>query len=312
MIETRHLTLDDSRAFAALSGDFNTQHLDPVRARRFLFGASVIHGIHLVLLALDAVMAGNGSRSSLRSVNVVFSSPAPTGSAVSFAIEERPENVTTLLVRLGGRIIITIDATWSGGGDAAHPGIPDELFISSSSASRTIEDVRASRSSVPLAVDRTTLRRLFPNLAANLPADQIAVLLAATRIVGMDCPGTNSIFATLNIVFETPPLDEPPMMNFEVTQTRPARNLCTMAIRAAGASGQINALFRPRVFEQPGVALIRSRVPPGAFAGQRILIIGGSRGLGELAAKIAAAAEAKRSSPMHGAATMRCASPTTS
>jgi acyl dehydratase len=288
MIETRRLTLDDSRAFAALSGDFNTQHLDPVRARRFLFGASVIHGIHLVLVALDVVVAGNGSRSSLRSINVLFSSPAPTGDAVSFAIEERPENVTTLLVRLGGRIIITIDATWSGGGDAARPGIPDELFISSSSANRKIEDVKAYWSSVPLAVDRTTLRRLFPNLAANLPADQIAVLLAATRIVGMDCPGTNSIFATLNIEFETPPLDEPPMMDFEVTQTRPARNLCTIAIRAPGASGQINALFRPPLFEQPNVAPIRSRVPPGAFAAQRILIIGGSRGLGELAAKIAA------------------------
>jgi NAD(P)-dependent dehydrogenase (short-subunit alcohol dehydrogenase family) len=53
--------------------------------------------------------------------------------------------------------------------------------------------------------------------------------------------------------------------------------------------GQLEAFSRPRPPAQPGMAEISSRHAAKPFAGQRALIVGGSRGLGEVTAKIVAA-----------------------
>ena len=56
---TRTFTLDDQLAFAALAGDFNPLHVDPLAARRLIFGEVVVHGVHAVLWALDVASARN-------------------------------------------------------------------------------------------------------------------------------------------------------------------------------------------------------------------------------------------------------------
>jgi len=49
----RVFTSDDQLAFAKLSGDYNPLHLDPVLARRLLFGRQVVHGLHALLWSLN-------------------------------------------------------------------------------------------------------------------------------------------------------------------------------------------------------------------------------------------------------------------
>src|SRR4051794_25593472 len=51
-MQLRFAASDQSR-FAELSGDHNPIHVDPVAARRLLFGRPVVHGVHVVLKSLD-------------------------------------------------------------------------------------------------------------------------------------------------------------------------------------------------------------------------------------------------------------------
>ncbi len=44
---------------------------------------------------------------------------------------------------------------------------------------------------------------LFPALARSYTPAQMAVLLATTRLVGMECPGLHSIFSTFKLSFGT-------------------------------------------------------------------------------------------------------------
>jgi len=48
---------------------------------------------------------------------------------------------------------------------------------------------------------------------------------------------------------------------------------------------------RPRPYSQPSLADVACHVSPGAFRGVRALVVGGSRGLGELASKLIAAGD---------------------
>jgi NAD(P)-dependent dehydrogenase (short-subunit alcohol dehydrogenase family) len=60
-------------------------------------------------------------------------------------------------------------------------------------------------------------------------------------------------------------------------------------VAGSGLSGQIDAFARLPPPAQSGMAAVSARVRADAFAGQRVLVVGGSRGLGEVTAKIIAA-----------------------
>src|SRR4030088_2877860 len=53
---SRTFNLDDQVAFARLSSDWNPMHLDHAFARRSQMGAPVVHGIHTLAWAADAVL----------------------------------------------------------------------------------------------------------------------------------------------------------------------------------------------------------------------------------------------------------------
>jgi NAD(P)-dependent dehydrogenase (short-subunit alcohol dehydrogenase family) len=69
------------------------------------------------------------------------------------------------------------------------------------------------------------------------------------------------------------------------------KRLHLLQIQVAGDSlaGMIETFFRPRPVVQRSMKEIAAVVSPGAFIGHRVLIVGGSRGLGEVTAKIVAA-----------------------
>src|SRR6516225_8175175 len=96
------IDLQSSQSFAALSGDFNPQHLDPAKARRLLFGGTVVHGIHLLLIGLDVALAARPGGRALVSLKAVFSAPVLTGSSVRVEIERASADTETILLTSGG------------------------------------------------------------------------------------------------------------------------------------------------------------------------------------------------------------------
>jgi hypothetical protein len=76
------------------------------------------------------------------------------------------------------------------------------------------------------------------------------------------------------------------VLNYEVTKVDPRLNLVAMNISSMQMTGTITAFLRPPPREQPCFDEMRKCVSAGEFTGQRALVIGGSRGLGEVVAKL--------------------------
>jgi hypothetical protein len=66
-----------------------------------------------------------------------------------------------------------------------------------------------------------------------------------------------------------------------------------MSVEAAGMRGTVKAFLRPPPTEQPCSHSLKTLVRADEFRGQRALIIGGSRGIGEITAKLLAAGGAE-------------------
>src|SRR5438552_7424986 len=97
----------DQRAFARLSGDFNPVHQDPVAARRTVAGEPIVHGVHLLLRALEAHFE-SGRQASTVAISARFEHPAPIGDAITV---ERHGRTNLALTLDGTRLVdVTVDA----------------------------------------------------------------------------------------------------------------------------------------------------------------------------------------------------------
>lgn len=275
----------DQAAFAALSGDANPMHMDAEAARRLTFDRPLVHGLHGVLRALDHWLQVAGPH-RLRSLAAEFRAPVAVGEPVQFRVAADGESARIDVVDPEGRGRMTIRLT-ALSGDAAGPVLPATL-PPIPCREREEAEYAAAAGHLPLALDPAALAALAPHVAASLPPAQVAVLLATTRLVGMDCPGLHSVFSGLSLEFDRDAGTDP-ALRWRVARYDPRFRFVEMAVEGAGARGTVRALVRARPVAQPTLAELRVLVPSGAFAGRRVLVVGGSRGLGETCAKLLAA-----------------------
>lgn len=293
----RTFTLADQRRFAELSGDHNPLHLDAAVARRSMLGGLAVHGVHLLLWALDQ-LAADGVPCGFAKLRVTFDRAVVVGDAVRCDWEDASADRAAPLWK--GRIssdagtLVRISVV-----PAASPASPwprRTHFDAPVCEEHDIAALADRRGALDLVLPAEA-GELFPDLAAASPPVIIAALLATTRLVGMICPGLHSIYSALRLASDgewTKPGDaSTSLLQYRVTRADPRVRLLDIAVEAGPLRGTVSAFVRPKPFRQPSLAQILKFVPPRAFAGQHAIVIGGSRGLGELAAKLLCAGGAR-------------------
>jgi NAD(P)-dependent dehydrogenase (short-subunit alcohol dehydrogenase family) len=288
------ITPHDSLAFARVSRDFNPLHLDAVAARRTRFGQTLIHGVCGTIRCLDLLLEKRATDAELLGIRVKYSKPATQGQALE-VFEETTQGMTRLeLFADGTRCqVIELEIIDTLASDhrcdrlsvcAAGNDVPVELSINGCSG---------LSGEVELCWDEALMHSLFPFASKHLPAHQLATLLASTRIVGMKCPGLHSVFAQLDLRFCAPATQEgardAAQLEYRVLSTDPRIDRIELELHSATARGTVEAFFRPPPVQQASVKSIAMHVSNGEFKTQNALVIGGSRGLGEVISKVLAA-----------------------
>ena len=280
-----------SLAFARLSGDFNPLHVDPVAARRLQFGGTVCHGVHLVLKSLDlAVAAGHVEPARLQGLQVVFQSPALTGQRVDLAFTDQGSRWRIQGLR-EGRVLFSVLLPW---GDPLplQPAPDAPAFEPGAAAVDRPFDVALAGPGPALAgtlltgMDPALFASLFPALAAAGPAPLMAAeLLASTRLVGMECPGLHSVYCELKLA-RAEPGGEGAGLRWTVNKADARFKKIRVGVQGQAWAGTLDAIFRDAPVLQATLAAMTQHVGADRFAGQRALVVGGSRGLGEVVAKL--------------------------
>jgi hypothetical protein len=288
----RIFTSDDQLAFAELSGDYNPLHLDPVLARRLLFGRQVVHGLHALLWSLDGHLTSRSQPLELREVKANFQGAIGVGQPVCCRIAPQDACRIAIQLEVDGTPAAWIEIAW---GPLQHQWmdtLPEAPPAPEQCRERALDEVATASGNIALYFNSHRAGGLFPNLIRVLPPIQLAALLATTRLVGMECPGRHSIYSSLHLSFFSESAGGP-NLNYRVTDCHSRLALLSMEVEAPGVKGQLNAFFRPPPQRQAAFADVCRQVDPQEFSGQHALIVGGSRGLGEVAAKLLAAGGAE-------------------
>ncbi|MGI9305286.1 MAG: SDR family NAD(P)-dependent oxidoreductase [Gammaproteobacteria bacterium] len=280
----------DQTAFAQLSGDYNPLHVDQIAARRLIFGRPVVHGIHSLLWALDIWLKDHVGSITLRSIKASFRKPIGVREKVTYMlVAEGQGHVEIQLIADGSAATVT-QFDWAPSIQHAPnpaPGPPPERQTCRELSAREIQDASGQ---LRTGLDVGAVRKVFSGVGACLPLQQIAEILTTTRLVGMECPGLHSIYSELELNFSGGAGDAD-TMRYQVEDYDTRFNLATIAVAAPGMKGRIKAFRRPAPEQQVRIADLISQTPD--FSQQRALIVGGSRGLGEVTAKLLAAGGAE-------------------
>src|ERR1700722_1375711 len=286
-LASRVFTMEDQLAFARLSRDRNPMHLDANFARRTQAGAPVVHGIHDLLWAMDAVL--RSSSFNVHGIKVRFQQPFFLDEIARIEIRSRTETAINLEIIAAGTVIATIRLSSK---PATAPALARPIAVAPQPIAEPTDipfgQMADRKGSVAADTDGDELRRLFPALSDSIGIPAVQALLATSQIIGMACPGLHSLFAGLDVSRDPASASERALC-YAVSKTDARFRSLQIEVSGSGISGRLDAFARLPPTAQPDMAAISARVTKGAFAGQRVLIIGGSRGLGEVTARIVAA-----------------------
>ena len=285
----REFSMIDQINFAKLSGDYNKLHIDEIAARRFIFGKPAVHGIHLVLFALDYWAKSHVQPFELVSLKVNFRKPLLVGQAVELKYKEDGNRIILKLFR-NDELLTDINICFTCR-KWVKQNITGSVYQEYKSKRVTALDLESSLGEIDITLDPELAHQLFPELKRFMPELQIAELLALTRLVGMECPGENSLFADVAVDFKETVSGGG--LDYRVLEFDRRFSKAMIGVQGPSIKGVVGAFLRPEPTQQLPFSEIKTMIRPGEFLNQSAFIVGGSRGLGEVVAKLLAAGGAK-------------------
>ena len=294
-LASRAFASDDQVIFADLTRDFNPIHLDPIAARKTQAATVVVHGVHAILWALDKLVQLGTVTEEIVSLNVQFRNFIPVGRQVELKLLSRDAKSARLELCLGRLTTITLVVAF-GTRKGTTIDVPDaapRTSVTDKPANFVrIEEMAKLSGLMDNLCRPNEIQRQFPYASSAIGSYRVAAIALLSTLVGMICPGLHSLFGGFAVQL----LDDTHNQNgirFQVAGLDERFRMVRMNVSGAGICGSVQAFLRWPPIAQASLTEIMSIVGPAEFAGSVALIIGGSRGLGALTAKILAAGGGK-------------------
>jgi len=271
----------DIKWFAGASGDFNPIHSDRVFARRLITGGQTVHGMYTLLFALDLYYQTHTHIP--KQIKVFLQKPVLAGELIEFFYETHSIETRLIARNKYGQVASIL---LRGDGNTITKPILSKRPSKKSIRNNSFSEIKGQFGTLSVMAAQEDLEQKLSNVSRMLGAHSVAIIMALSRLVGMSMPGLHSIFTGLDIKFGlqcTKPL------SWKVTRHISSNVPIKITLEGQEVFAEINAFVRPAPVKQATMQEVKRVIDPNVFSGQRALVIGGSRGLGELAAKCLAA-----------------------
>lgn len=254
------INIDTIKSFINLSLDDNPIHFDFNYSYNSPFGSPIIHGILLFLHGINGLSNKHVEFSFVKCKFLDY-----------INIDEQFE----IIYENAGKFTINKNNTV-----CVECIYQLKECVSLERVKNNIQHIIPTKSKIELFVNNEILNQLFPNIYNYFNNYQIFQIINLSRFVGKISPGLNSIFTSFEITY-TSNSDNNLFLNFinkidnsdKVVYDFISNNLV----------GTLEAYYRPKPIIQKNIS---DDIDNSQFSNCNICIIGGSRGIGEIIAKI--------------------------
>tara|TARA_Y100000748_G_scaffold266333_1_gene236680 strand:- start:25 stop:1269 length:1245 start_codon:yes stop_codon:yes gene_type:complete len=288
-LSERIFTKDNQESFATLSGDWNPLHLDEEVARRSLTGTIIAHGMHGVLWALNSVIKLNYINNNIESIQVRFHMPIKLNEKTQcYFIEDDIKKKYKIVIKSNEVLKTTILISSS---KFKHSNVISNGKYEKLSPKIYNFDKNTTKQFIKeLKLDKILYESMFSYLNKKFSDIQINVLLGISNIIGMECPGYYSLFSGFNVIWNACSEN---LIKYQIDDYNERFSSVKIKIKSGDTIGQLQSFIRPPSVEQKLSHKVKKSIPNKIFSDWKVLIIGGSRGLGESSARLLAQGGAK-------------------
>ncbi len=276
--------------FAAFSGDRNPMHMDAVAARRTQAGQPVVHGVHTLLWALEELAHAGQLTGSVAQVKAKFLKWVYLGDvATLYLLDREPDEPLRLEVAVQGLVVLTAEVLFGERRPRESTSAPSPATPRAQALDLSLPDL-SGRSGEAYVAPSPQAEQLFPHLAKVIGAATIAEVAACSYVIGMEVPGLHSMFSKLELtLLDATQSASHAALHYAVSYIDERFRKVRIAVEGSAIQGMLEAFMRVPPVRQASIELIANFIQPQEFAGMHALVLGGSRGLGELTAKLIAA-----------------------
>lgn len=262
--EQRYFSIKDQQLFSRLSGDYNYIHLDHEKARRSIFGSLIVHGINLVLTSLD-FLSKQKPILHCKDISAEFIRPVYLNEPTDFLYKCYKTKCHIEIIQ------------------NKKSSVKILLLFNNSQRNKEKKILFEQYNGLINKINLNLFKAYYPHLTLNKANLKLSELLVASKIVGMIEPGEHSLFSKINIRLETHNLDQ--KVFIKKLDEIQALQLVFQEILTSSYVFLIKAFKLKAPVNQRPMEVLRQYVPKTRFLGDNSLVVGGSRGLGELTCK---------------------------
>ena len=280
----------DQQQFAILSGDYNPMHVDALYARRAMFGSQVVHGINILLWTLDSWSRLRELDFSLTNLKVSFKKAVTIDTKIEVRVIREEERSVKMEVFDAGNVAMKVDFKWESG----KSNLLYEKTNPNQDISKQIEegDILNAKGALNVFCNPILFEEIYPSLNRYASVNQFASIIGSSKIIGMECPGLHSVYSSLNVEFnKIDALDQ--KLSYSVASFDERFNMVGIEASSNLMKMDILAFQRPKPFVQEKYEQVKQQVSDNDFQEVKALVVGGSRGVGEITAKLLAAGGAE-------------------
>ena len=278
LLSKKKFTLKDQACFSNFSGDYNPIHLCDVYARKTIYGQIIVHGMNILFWSLDSILK---EKINFRSIKVKFLKPAFLDEMLYCYWHEEQKiiyikNRYTLICKIKLKLCAIFKPNKHKIKILKRSKFPQNTDI--------FKFKKFIKYEFGFCGDEISIYNIYSNLRENLGLEVLKEIGFLSYIVGMKFPGLYSLFLTADINFKI----NNDLQFFKISKTDKRINYIWTEFKGKSIYGCLESMLRPK--EKNGLEnkVIKKYIKPDEFKNFNSLVIGGSRGIGNLVTRIIA------------------------
>lgn len=269
----------DQELFAQFSGDYNPVHVNPLEARRTIAGQCIVHGINSLLWAMDTLVHNKKITAVAFEAKFLNSVFLEENVDCFWSVESKKLSLVS-----GTSLLCTIRITEGSVLKVEEFNIPIEKPTQSPALIHFSEASQLQKQPLIFHGDINMAKQLYPAFCERYGVERACEIAMVSEIVGMQVPGLYSLFLAFSAEFRQGNGEHV----FSIAKHDSRFETLSLDINSATFKGVAKVVFRPTIKSPLSMEQLSAFVKKDEFKNIKALIVGGSRGLGEVVAKLIA------------------------